>query len=392
MRIEDALHGYIQLEDEEKQIIDSSQIQRLRRIRQLGMSSLVYPSATHTRFQHSLGVMELAGRFADSLSLDDKRRKEIRLASLMHDTGHGPFSHISETVAEQHGYSHEDFSCKIIDKLDSLHTADSDRIKKIIQGELEIGQIVAGDIDADRMDYLMRDSHNSGIEYGEIDADTIVRLAEIDSRRLVFDYKAVPALEALFTSRFHMIKTLYRHHTAVIAEKMVQRSLEDLVENHLSVEEMMKLDDYQAHNKMMNAGGKTTEIYSKVSDRDLYKRAVVWDIDDISKEGLQALEKRIDNPEEIEREIAEAVSVKPSEVIVDTPVTPKISELDVKVKKDGDIKQFKDVSPMTKSLRDAEWRTVSLKVYTPEKHVESIKEEAESVLKSYQNVLGQYLD
>ena len=118
VHIQDALHGYIQLEDEEEKIVDRPEMQRLRRIQQVGLSSLVYPSATHTRFQHSLGVMHTAGKFADSLGINGDRRKELRIAGLLHDSGHGPFSHASEVVAEKNGFSHEELSCKVVDSLE----------------------------------------------------------------------------------------------------------------------------------------------------------------------------------------------------------------------------------------------------------------------------------
>lgn len=390
MEIEDALHGYINLNDQEKKILDTPQVQRLRRIRQLGLSSLVYPSATHTRFQHSLGVMHLAGEFADSLKIREERKKELRIAGLLHDSGHGPFSHASEVVSEEHGVSHEQRSCRIVEQVSDNFRADEDRIKKIIKGELEIGQVVAGDIDADRMDYLMRDAHGSGINHGHIDYDTIIRCAEIDSRRLVFNNKAVSALESLFTARFHMINTLYYHHAAVIAEKMLQEALRNLVETEVSVEEMMQMDDYEAHCKLMESEGASKRIYSRIKDRNLYKRALVWDSDTLDRKGLKILENRIENTEEIEKRISEAAGVNEEKVILDVPKTPEIKDINVKIKKNGEVRGFEEFSPVPNSLRDAEWRNVSLKVYCPEEELEKVQKASEKVLKRYRNRLDQY--
>jgi HD superfamily phosphohydrolase len=388
--IEDALHGYIELSDEEIGVLDSPEMQRLRRIRQLGLSSLVYPSATHTRFQHSLGVMHLAGRFAESLGLDDRRTRELRIAGLLHDSGHGPFSHVSERIAEKRGRSHEDFSCRVVETLEDTYSVDQERLKKIIQGELEIGQVVAGDIDADRMDYLMRDSHSSGLEHGEIDTDTIIRLAEIDSRRLVFNHKAVQALESLFTSRFQMIKTLYNHHATLIAEKMLQRSLEDYVERESTVDEMMQEDDYTMHSKLLDAEGEAEELYTRIRDRDLYKRALVWTSEDVPREGLKSLEDRIENPGQVEKKIAEEAGVEESRVIIDTPETPEIQEIDVRIKKNGNLRNLKDESPIPDALTEAEWRTVAMKVYCPRENVQEVHEAAKKVLKDYTRVLENY--
>ena len=392
MEIEDALHGYIKLNDQEKKVLDSPQVQRLRRIRQLGLSSLAYPSATHTRFQHSLGVMHLAGEFADSLKIGAGRKKELRIAALLHDSGHGPFSHASEVVSEEKGLSHEDRSCKIVEKVSNKFQADEDRVKKIIKGELEIGQVVAGDIDADRMDYLMRDAHGSGIDHGHIDYDTIIRCAEIDSRRLVFNNKAVSALESLFTARFHMINTLYYHHTAVIAEKMLQEALRNLVDKDLSVDDMMEMDDYEAHCKLMESEGASKKIYSKIKDRELYKRALVWDSDSLDRKGLKILENRIEDPKEIEKRISEVADVKEEEVIVDVPKTPEIKDINVKIKKNSEVRSFEEFSPVPKALTDAEWRNVALKVYCPKKELENVRNASEQVLKQYKNRLDQYFN
>lgn len=389
--IRDAVHGYIDLDPEEKDVVDSPELQRLRRVRQLGLSSLVYPSATHTRFQHSLGVMHLAGEFAETLELDDQRVKELRIAGLLHDSGHGPFSHASEVVAEKEGLSHEQLSCQVVDRLEDLYSADSRRVKKIIQGKLEIGQIVAGEIDADRMDYLMRDSHSSGLEHGYIDTATIIRLSEIDSRRLVFKYKAVQALESLLTSRFHMIKSLYKHHTSEIAEKMLERSLENYLEQKNSLGEMMQMDDYEAHTALLNTEGPARNIYSRIKDRKLYKRALVWDQEKVSRQGLKSLENRIRDTRDIEAEIAEEAGVNPEEVIIDKPNTPGIEDLDIRVKRNGKITGLEEVSPVPETLAEAEWRTVSLKVYCPEKSKPQVRKAAENVLEDYANVLGGYM-
>lgn len=378
--VRDPLYGYIELNDAEQKIVDSSEMQRLRRIRQLGLSNLVYPGGTHTRFQHSLGVMHLAGKFAESLNLQGERKQELRMAGLMHDSGHGPFSHASEVVAEQKGVSHEELSCRKVRKLEDEIPADTDRIEKIIHGELEIGQAVAGEIDADRMDYLQRDAYFSGVEHGTIDAETIIRLAEIDSRRLVFDHKAVQALEGLLTARFHMIKSVYTHHASQIAEKMLQRSLENYLEQENSVEEMMKLDDYEAHSQLMSSKGTAKNLYSRIKDRTLYKRALVWDIDDLAQTQLEELEKDIDE-KELEKEIAQEAGLEREKVIADKPSTPEIQHLDIKVKKNGKVRNMKHYSPIPEALTEAEWRLVKMAVYSPEDEVEKVREAADKVIR-----------
>ncbi|MFB6175530.1 MAG: HD domain-containing protein [Candidatus Nanohalobium sp.] len=378
--IRDPLHGYIELRKEEVKILDSPQMQRLRRIKQNGLTDLVYPGANHTRFDHSLGVMHLAGKFAENLDLDQQRKQELRIAGLLHDSGHGPFSHASEVVAEQKDLSHEEMSCRKVRKLEDTIPVDTDRIEKIIHGELEIGQAVAGEIDADRMDYLERDAYFTGVDHGNIDAETIIRVAEIDSRRLVFNHKAVEALEGLLTARFHMMKSVYTHHASQIAEKMLQRSLESYIQQGNNAEQMMKLDDYQAHNQLLEAEGPAKKLYSRIKDRRLYKRALVWDIDDISQKQMKKLEET--EAEILEKEIAEEAGLQHEKVIVDKPWTPEIQELDIKVKKNGSVRNMKHYSPIPEALTEAEWRLVDMAVYTPGKKKDKVRDAADTVLRT----------
>lgn len=376
--IQDAVHGYIKLNKDEKELVDTPQLQRLRRIRQLGLSSLVYPSATHTRFQHSLGVMHTAGKFAESLGLDEQRRKELRIAGLLHDTGHGPFSHASEVVAEKHGMSHEELSCRKIEELGDKFEADTERVLKIINGELEIGQVVAGEIDADRIDYLQRDAHGTGVEHGQIDAATIMRLAEIDSRRIVFDEKAIQSLESLLTARYHMMKSVYTHKTSDIAEKMLERSLQSYLDQGNTLEEMMSKDDYQMHVDLLNSNGPASTLYQRVTDRKLFKQAVRMDNHQISRDTMRELEQK--DEDELEHELSSETGIEKSKIMVNTPWTPNDKMLNIKIKKNGEVSNIDNYTPIPKALNEAEWNLVHFSVYTPKEHTDTVRNAVEDVI------------
>jgi HD superfamily phosphohydrolase len=334
--------------------------------------------------------MHLAGKFAESTDLSSGMRKKVRYAGLLHDSGHGPFSHASEVIAEKKGYSHEDLSCQVVDGLEDRIPVDVSEIKEMIRGEHELA-IVAGDIDADRMDYLMRDAHFSGLEYGMIDYETLISSAEWNENQLVFNDRAVPALESLFTSRFHMIKTLYTHHAATIAEKMLQRSLEALLEEK-DIGEIMKMDDYTAHAELLNAENHASDIYSRIRDRELFKTVLEWKEHEVNREGLKLMEKRIENPRKLEEEVAEEANVDKHHVILDPPSTPKLNDINVQIKSEDSVKRLEDVSPLPNSLTDTEGRTVSMKVYAPEEHREDVRKASKNVLKNYRNALGDYID
>jgi HD superfamily phosphohydrolase len=387
-RIQDAVHGYIKLSDEEVKVLDSPEVQRLRRIRQLGFSSYVYPSATHTRFEHSLGVMHVAGKFADSLGLSEQPKREYRLAGLLHDVGHGPFSHASEMLAERKGQSHEQLSCEVVDSLEDRIEADVDEIKALIRGEADLN-VIAGDIDADRLDYLVRDSYSSGVEYGRIDHDTIVSSAKIKDKDLVFDAKAVPALESLFTSRLQMIKTLYNHHTAIIVEKMIQSCLEYLLDEK-STSQIMKMDDYSAHAALMESETEAKDLFQRILDRRLYKTAVEWGEAEIGREGLKLLEKRVDDTEKLEKKIAEEAGIQDHKVIVDKPETPEIQDINVEIDSGGEKTRLDKISSIPGFIEDAEWRTVSLKIYSPKEDIDKVNKAAKQVLDSYRKTIEDY--
>ena len=201
-RVRDPIHGFIRFTDREKEVIDWPEFQRLRHIKQLALTNYTYPGAVHTRFEHSLGVMELSTRMLDSLcankdvrrkikinikriGLNLERAKEVlRLASLMHDIGHLPFSHGGESVLPN-GKKHEDVSIRVIQhlkpELEKLYNDDITKyVIELIQKENTIPElkllkdIISGSIDADRMDYLLRDSHHCGVEYGKFDYNRLI--------------------------------------------------------------------------------------------------------------------------------------------------------------------------------------------------------------------------
>ena len=167
--IRDSVYGDISLNKFEQKVLDMPQFQRLRRIKQLGLINLIYPGANHTRFEHSIGTMNLGSKLANELELSEDEIELVRISALLHDVGHGPFSHVSEGVLS---FPHEELTKYVISKTsmrDYLEEKfDIKEINKIISGEGKLGPIVSGELDVDRMDYLLRDSYNTGVAYGLI--------------------------------------------------------------------------------------------------------------------------------------------------------------------------------------------------------------------------------
>ncbi|HDZ35598.1 MAG TPA: HD domain-containing protein, partial [Thermococcus sp.] len=204
--IHDPIHGHIELDDFALRLVDTPEFQRLRRITQLGLAYLAYPSARHTRFEHSLGTFYLAKRIA-------RYNPEIEdgavYAALLHDLGHYPFSHTLEGLYPRH----EENTRRILKEGEIRDVIEERYSLKEFLGFLK-HPIVSGDIDADRMDYLVRDAYYTGVAYGLVDLDRLVRNLRYDGERLVIGQKGVMAAQSLLLARSMMYPTVYQHHVS----------------------------------------------------------------------------------------------------------------------------------------------------------------------------------
>lgn len=245
--LRDPIHSYIHVEYEVIwKCIDSPWVQRLRRIRQLGGAFMVYHTADHTRFGHSLGVYEIVRRMVHEVKdLDDNLTEEEKivamLAALLHDVGHGPFSHAFESVL---ALNHEKYSCMIIEQedsslaqlLESYQPGLSKQVASVIRHEHDnnlLNQIISSQLDADRMDYLLRDAYFTGTKYGEFDLERIFRVMRVyDKKRLVIKKSGVYAIENYIMARYHMYWQVYYHPVARSYEAMIELLFNRLKDLH----------------------------------------------------------------------------------------------------------------------------------------------------------------
>lgn len=260
--VRDPLYGYVRLTEVERAIVDTAVFQRLRRIRQLAGSEFVYPAATHTRFEHSLGVLTVATEFAYGCGLVEHADllQELRLAALLHDVGHGPFSHVfEEVVRERYGVSHEDLTQRVIREspiadLLNDYGFDAQRIAQLAVGRAShlpqyINDIISGPIDADKLDFVQRDSYHAGVEYGYVDYRRIAWNARPVENMLGFSYDALPALEALVIARIRCFQTIYYHKTSRAVQLMLREALRrfnahDTLFSPSNIHDFLQLDDY----------------------------------------------------------------------------------------------------------------------------------------------------
>ncbi len=387
--IQDSVHGLLRIEDWMIDIIDTPEFQRLRRITQIGFANLVFPGANHTRFEHSLGVMEVARRMVSGMDADDDEKKEIVASALLHDIAHLPFSHCSESVVERYlGINHENAEMvlkrgEIKDVLNDLGF-NVGRILKHIKGKSECN-IVKGDIDADRIDYLIRDSHYTGVAHGVFDVQRLINKIIFFDKKIVIDSGGLRSAESLLISRFLMYTTVYYHHVCRIARKMFERALESCIEDNLiELKELFTMDDCSTLNLLLEGNDFSKEMISRILNRKLFKRALYVNIDSICV-NLSRIDERV-----AEMEIAERANVDERYVIVDIPKVGEGEEFGAQVFIEGDLKRLDEVSNLVKALKDAERKSLKLGVYTLKEYTEEVRRVAMDyfgVDKTYQRKL-----
>jgi len=244
--IYDEVHGYIPLTDLELRIIDTPTFQRLRRVKQLAQAWFVYPGAVHTRFSHCLGAMHLMGRIAGKLSTEGFIPKDdlqlLKIAALLHDVGHTPYSHAIETYfKERFQVTHEDISAWVITEdphiKDALndHGIEPREVAAIVSGrhkDSTYNMLLSSDLDVDRLDYLLRDALHTGVKYGLIDIHRITTMLTVDKEgNVAVPEKAVQAAESFYIARLHMYRSVYYHKTITAYQLLINAIYEEMIED-----------------------------------------------------------------------------------------------------------------------------------------------------------------
>ena len=371
----DPVHGYIELDDFVLDLLATSQVQRLRRVRQLGFSSLVYPGANHTRFEHSLGTMHLASLLIKNLdSIEEDKKIEIKAASLLHDIGHGPFSHVTENVIDKYTRRrHEDIKEVLvkgeIGEVLKKYGVSPVNVAKHVKGETSVGQIVSSEIDVDKMDYLVRDTHYTGVAFGVVDYNRLINKMDFYEDRLVVEQGGLKAAESLLVSRFWMNTSVYYHHVTRIAESMCSRAVEYMIENQgLDPSGLRQMDDIDLVAAMRKATGYAGELSRRLDIRNLYKRALYMGLEDAGKGVL----KYRDKIQRAEQEIAEMAGVDPQYVLVDIPKTPEMLEMRAMIKTDHRMMPLNEASHFVSILQEAHMDNWRMGVYSPKEHCEAV--------------------
>jgi HD superfamily phosphohydrolase len=367
----DPIHGYIELDDFVQELLSTPQMQRLRRVRQLGFSNLVYPGANHNRFEHSLGTMNLASMLIKNLdSIEDDKKTEIKIASLLHDIGHGPFSHVTENIIDKYTrHRHDDLKEILvkgeIGEILKKYGFSPRNLAKHVKGETSLGQIISSEIDVDKMDYLVRDAHYTGVAFGVVDYHRLINQLDFYEDRLVVEHGGLKAAESLLVSRFWMNTSVYYHHVTRISESMCSKAVEYMIEKQeLDPSRLRQMDDIDLVAAMRNATGYAGEIARLLDARKLYKRALYVGLEDVEKGVL----KHRDKIQRAENEIAEHAGVDPQYVLVDIPKTPEMLEMRAMIKTDHRMIPLNEASHFVSILQEAHMENWRMGVYSPKEH------------------------
>lgn len=278
LEIRDPIHGNIYLNDTESRIIDTPEMQRLRYIKQLDMSYLVFPGANHTRFEHSLGAMQVTKELVSRVYGNDEN--EFSYVGLLHDIGHGPFSHLSEHfIKERTNKNHEQLGEETI-KNSAIKDiiADSGMSFNKIMGyfkEADSIDIVGGILGSDRIDYLMRDSHYTGVAYGIIDYERIKSRIVLSGNRVAILESGISGAESMQIARYFMHSNVYTHHAKLIASRMLHYAIGVALDNEVfDMEDLKRMYDEQLVGALINSGvGESSYMTRRVIERKLFKRA-----------------------------------------------------------------------------------------------------------------------
>ena len=402
--VKDTVHDHIEVDGVAEALLDTPAIQRLRHIKQLGTVQLVYPAGTHTRFEHSLGVYHLARQALSHLGIEGPHAQRIEAAAILHDVGHGPFSHTLEALTHRRtGKYHDDVESILTDgQVGAVlrdHDLDPSRIADLVAGEGTYAGLISGELDVDRMDYLVRDAYHTGVPYGTIDTGRFVReltfvtrpaidgagteggaaVAKTDESEtmLVLDEGNVQTAESLLLARALMNPVVYTHHVARISKAMLRQAAATLLETtSTTAVALRRMDDYEFVSAIRDCR-ETSEISRRYDERDLYKRAVWAEYDDVAK---RVHEADHETTLSLEAEIAADAGVDRTAVILDVPPEPSMRESTARVTVNGEIRRLERQSPLVSALRTAQRNQWRLGVYAPAEMTDRVGRAAADVL------------
>jgi len=412
--IRDSIHGNIRIDGVFTDLVETPELQRLSNIKQLGLAHLVFPGAHHTRLEHSLGAFYMAKMLSESLPLDPDEKLVLMCAALLHDVGHGPFSHTLESILRDtlhvdhvdltkrlvlgdYSVFHDDehpflrsIQCTTVHEILDRHSIDKDLITQIISGDViektYLGQLLNSVIDVDQLDYLLRDSHYTGVAYGMIDSQRFFQTIGVHDNRLAIDRKGVGAVENVLMARALMYSSVYFHKTVRIGELMLSKAIEMI--HDIDPLPYFKMTDAELVNSLKRKGGFQHEIITRLKYRQLFKQAYMLSAhqrDDRTRELLRLLE---DPSVRLKKEhaIEQSLNIPEGHVILDIPrrdllqAEPRIQETEIPVVDDMHIEPLSAFTPVADAIRMRSIPDWDLMIITDEEYRDIISNHAHEIL------------
>ncbi|RUM30519.1 MAG: HD domain-containing protein [Aquifex sp.] len=341
----DPLYGFVKVGEIGLKIVDSLPFQRLRHVKQLGLAYLVFPSAQHTRFEHSLGVYHITEKVCESLKI--KEKELVKLAGLLHDLGHPPFSHTTEVLLPQER-NHEDFTERVIreteiydilrrrfshEDIESLIRITLGRAKN--EEEKLLSEIITGEFGSDRMDYLRRDAYFCGVSYGFFDYNRLISTLRIYENRVVVDESGLRALENFLISRYFMYVQVYFHRVVRILSIHLVEFLKKLIshENFTDINNFLKLNDAFVISEFFNRE-EFKEDFERIFQRKHFKTLLSTDNYERFKEVKEKLLEKF-----------------PREKLRFDEVEKEVYEGNIYVLSQGGLRKAHELSPLISSLK-----------------------------------------
>jgi hypothetical protein len=326
-----------------------------------------------------MGTCHVVGRIADSIGLDSRDKQLASVAGLLHDLGHSPFSHLGDEVVGLE--DHVIRTTKLVSDTEisdilSEEGIDSKEINEIIQGDHKLGPLVSSDLDGDRLDYLVRDAHYTGVSTG-VDAGRLITTMAMIDENLVVRQGGLPAVEALLTARFAMYPTVYFHPFVRGAELMLARAANSAISsNKFTHDDFTTFTDHQFLSELDRAGGFPQKTVKDFENRRIVKSAVSITKKQAEDSGLNRSSK-----EEYENSIAASLGLDSSDIYVDLPPLSVVPGLKVKILKDiNEVVLARNLSKLVSGLYEAQFDHWRGRVYGPSGIEDKVSSEASKVL------------
>jgi HD superfamily phosphohydrolase len=435
--VHDTVHGSIKLEGVLLELLETPEIQRLHAIHQLGLAYLVFPGANHTRIEHSLGTGHIAGRMARELGLDKRETDDINVAGMLHDIGHGPYSHTLEYLYHQlNGKDHMEITKGIITgDIDIFEGADQEvlgegregnRVPDILErhgldpkrvaglvagplpgedGSLEVfttartaqavfcskrylHQCIHGPMDADQIDFLLRDAHYTGVAHGVLDVDRLLQTLAIHNNELVVDKGGINAVEGMMVARALMYSSVYFHKTVRIAEIMLSRAVERLKATEEEMEAIPRMVDMDLLKFIEDRGGFPARIVKALRFRRLYKAAYTASKEDLEEGQLEALKELSDikRRRAKEDEICRRIEAPEGSVAIDVPAKevalaePRMHKTGILILDGERLRPLDRFTPLAKALEHRSVPSWTVMVSCERMHRKSVERMAPKVI------------